>query len=186
MGREHVKYELRREVENAFTGFTKSLDSTLDDPPVETTIAEPETNTPASRTTPDTTIAEPVARDRQAKSEFGLFTPILIDKRISSTDYREQIIFDIKLRAVGIEKATRAVKGTLQFTDLFGETQYSAGWTVDEPVSPGETYIHRGAVIEYNQFLDSHNWLVTTDLKDMGARFKVSSIIYQGGTRQDF
>jgi hypothetical protein len=59
-------------------------------------------------------------------------------------------------------------------------------WTIDKPIKPGETIEEKGSGFKYNQFIDSHNWVLNTQIANLKATFTVSSILYQDGTRRDF
>jgi hypothetical protein len=59
------------------------------------------------------------------------------------------------------------------------------GWTIDDPIGPGDKDVEKGTGFEYNQFKDSHQWVRSTDLADMTASFTVASILYEDGTRLD-
>jgi hypothetical protein len=85
----------------------------------------------------------------------------------------------------GLNKATRAIKGVLQFQDLFGETKMKVNWTIDRPLSPGNVYVERGTGFRYNMFMSDHQWVNATDPSNMKASFAVTNILYQDGTTQD-
>ena len=110
----------------------------------------------------------------------------LLEKRFSEQDYQDYIWLTIEFVATGLDKPARAIKGVLNLQDLFGEPRMSLNWTLDEPIEPGETYVEKGSGFKYNQFIDKHQWVRSTDLADMTASFTVTSILYQDGSRQDF
>lgn len=120
------------------------------------------------------------------KVQFEIIEPTILSKRFAKQDYQDYIWFNIKFDAKGLDKPTRAIKGALILTDLFGEPKFGLNWTIDKPMSPGGTYTEKGSGFKYNQFLDSHQWVLATDLKDMKAKFRVDSILYADGTRRDF
>lgn len=120
------------------------------------------------------------------KIQFGIIKPTIESKRFAKQDYQDYIWFNVKFDAVGLDKPTRAIKGALVLTDLFGEPKFVLGWTIDKPMSPGSTYTEKGSGFEYNQFNDAQQWVLATDLKDMKAKFRVDSILYADGTRRDF
>lgn len=110
----------------------------------------------------------------------------LLRKRFAEQDYQDYIWLDVEYTAAGIDKPTRAIKGTLALTDLFGEPRLRIGWTIDDSLSPGATAIERGVGFEYNQFTSEHTWARSTELDNMKAIFLVESILYQDGSRTDF
>lgn len=114
---------------------------------------------------------------------------ILVDilgKRYDSIDYQDYVFFDLRYTAKELDKPARAIKGKMLFQDLFGEPRLALGWTIDDPLSPGQTREERGTGFEYNQFMDDHQWARATATKDMKAVLHVNSIIYADGTRRDF
>ena len=53
-------------------------------------------------------------------------------------------------------------------------------------MTPGQKLKVNGVGFKYNQFMDSHQWVNNQDIKDMKAKFIVTNILYEDGTRQDF
>lgn len=109
----------------------------------------------------------------------------LLKKQFSKQDYQDYIFFDIEFTAIGLEKPARAIKGVLNLQDLFGEAKMKLNWTIDEPLSPNQKAVAQGTGFKYNQFIDEHHWVLTTDLEDMTASFTVKSILYADGSRRD-
>lgn len=109
----------------------------------------------------------------------------LLRKRFTEQDYQEYIFFDIEFTASGLDKASRAIKGVLHLQDLFGEPRMNINWTIDVPIAPGQSTTERGMGFEFNQFIDSHQWVRSTDLENMTASMTVTSVLYQDGTRLD-
>jgi len=110
----------------------------------------------------------------------------LINKRFTEQKYQKYIFFDIEFLAEKLSKPARAIKGRLNLNDLFGDRVLGIGWTVDRPTNPGESVTESGQGFQYNQFMEKHQWVNTTDLSNMTATFTVESILYQDGTREDF
>jgi hypothetical protein len=100
----------------------------------------------------------------------------------SNNSYQDFISFDITLDTSKLTKPTRAVKGVLVFTDLFGEEKFRLNWTINDPLTPGVSYTGKGIGFNFNQFEESHIWIRDTDLKDMKSRFEVTNILYQDET----
>lgn len=131
---------------------------------------------------------------KKAKSEEikkPLLVPTLTNKRFQGSDwqsgvYEEAIWFDISWDTDSLPKPTRAIKGTLIISDLFGESKLRLKWTINQPLTPGTSYTEKGVGFEYNQFTDSHKWVRATDLKDMTFKFEITDIIYQDGTQETF
>lgn len=114
-----------------------------------------------------------------------ILIPTLLKKRLAEQDYQKFIWLDVEFQASGLDKPARAVKGSIVFTDLFGEKKFGLRWTIDKPISPGESYTEKGSGFKYNQFDQEHQWMLTTDVKDMKVKFVVTNILYQDGTTRD-
>ena len=110
----------------------------------------------------------------------------LLNKQFTEQKYQKYIFFDIEFLAEKLSKPARSIKGTLNLNDLFGERKMGIGWTVDRPTNPSESLVESGQGFQYNQFMEKHQWVNTTDLSNMAASFTVQSILYQDGTREDF
>jgi hypothetical protein len=115
--------------------------------------------------------------------------PTLSNKVFQPSDpqnetYQDGIYFDITLDTSHLKKPTRAVKGDIIFSDLFGAEKFRLNWTVNQPLTPGTSYTENGVGFNYNQFEESNNWVRNTELKDMTFQFEVSDILYQDGTRE--
>jgi hypothetical protein len=106
-------------------------------------------------------------------------------KWFDDSDFQKFVFFDIEFVGKGLDKPTRAIKGTLNINDLFGEKKLGIGWTIDQPMQPGGVVAEKGTGFEYNQFKSDHQWVNANKLSDMGATFVVKSILYTDGTRVD-
>jgi hypothetical protein len=100
------------------------------------------------------------------------------------SSYEDHIWFDCKYLLASESKATRAVKGTLEFADIFGEVQFRIQCTLNEALIPNKPYFQKGIGFAYNQFMQDHLWMLATDLKDMKVRFRVRNIIFSDGTSE--
>jgi hypothetical protein len=98
--------------------------------------------------------------------------------------FEDHIWFDCAYTLSRDAKPTRAVKGVLEFADLFGEVRFRIQTTLNDPLTPGEPLVRSGIGFSYNQFLDEHQWMLVTDLKDMRCSFVVSNVLYGDGTSQ--
>ncbi len=122
-------------------------------------------------------------KEKKSESEPALLTPTLSNKRFQESDfskgiYEDAIWFDISWDTSRLKQATRAVKGILIIGDIFGESQFRLNVTINDPLTPGQSYTQQGVGFDYNQFTDSHRWFRVTDLRDMTFDFEVKDIIY--------
>ena len=122
----------------------------------------------------------------KVKPQDEIVMATLLSKRLSEQKYEKMVIFDIEFVAATLKKPSRAIKGTLNINDLFGEKQMGIGWTIDRPLNPGERMVESGTGFKYNQFMDRHNWVKNTDRENMAVTFTVESVLYEDGSREDF
>lgn len=118
--------------------------------------------------------------------KFEIIEATLLRKHFDKQKYEEFISFDIKFDAIGLDKPARAIKGAFILTDLFNEEKFAIGWTIDTPISPSDSYTEKGSGFKYNQFRDTHQWVLTTEPSNMKVKFRVDSILYEDGTTREF
>ena len=116
----------------------------------------------------------------------------LSNKRFQASDWQDGVFEDAiwwdaeYTPSQMLRKTTRAVKGVLEFADLFGEVEFRLKVIITEGMRAGRSIRKEGSGFEYNQFLDSHKWMRATAFEDMKITFRVDSIIYADGTTQQF
>lgn len=96
--------------------------------------------------------------------------------------YEAHIWFDCAYTLSKAAKETRALKGVLEFADLFGEVKFRLNVTLNEPLTPGKPHVQAGVGFVFNQFLDEHKWMLATNLADMRYSFEVLNAIYSDGS----
>lgn len=109
----------------------------------------------------------------------------VLRKKESKINYQDFILLDLQFTATGLDRKARAIKGVLNFTDLFDEPKFHLTWSIDKPIAPGEVREEKGGGFEYNQFNDAQQWVRATDLSSMKVNYTVKSILYEDGTRRD-
>lgn len=120
-----------------------------------------------------------------------LLTVVVSNKRFDPSDsnmekFEDNVWWDAEYTASGLQKPARSIKGVLCFCDLFGDPQFQVRVTIDDPMKPRGAIRVRGVGIEYNQFLDPHKWLRSTELANMTFRFDVDTVLYEDGTTERF
>ena len=100
--------------------------------------------------------------------------------------FEDHIWFDCAYTLSKDAKPTRALKGTLEFADLFGEIRFRIQITLNEPLTPGKPLAQPGIGFAYNSFLADHQWLLETDLKNMRCSFRVLNALYTDGMSESF
>lgn len=107
-------------------------------------------------------------------------------KRFERGDYEEHIWFDCVYTLSQNSKPTRAVKGSLEFCDLFGDVKFRLQVTINDPMTPGKSLGNPGIGFTFNQFIPEHQWMLATDLSNMKCNFAASNAIYIDGTSEAF
>jgi hypothetical protein len=115
----------------------------------------------------------------------------LISVNVRSKEYVKEkysygIYFDMQFNAVGLPKPARAIKGSLIISDLFGELIASISWPIDDPLDINGVKIIKNEGFEFNQFKSEHIRIRDTSHENFRYSYRVKSIIFQDGTREDF
>lgn len=116
----------------------------------------------------------------------NVLTVALVGKRLEKAGYEDFLTTNLEFAATGLDKPTRAIKGTVIFTDLFDEPRMKINWVINDRMQPGQVLRTSGEGIEYNEFMDDHQWLATTKTEDIRVHYRVSSILYEDGTQREF
>jgi hypothetical protein len=103
------------------------------------------------------------------------------NKRYQQAEYEGYIWWDAVYEPVGLTKPTRAIKGVLEFADLFGEVHFLLKVVINDPMQPGKALATPGIGFKFNQFMGDHKWMHATDISNMKVRFRTQSIIYADG-----
>lgn len=98
----------------------------------------------------------------------------------------DRIVWDSYFNFSHLEKPARAIKGTLEVTDLFGEVKIRIGVTLYDSVQQLGTHKAPDIAFVYDRSNQSHVWIRTAEEQHLHAVFKVQSILYQDGTRAEF
>lgn len=139
------------------------------------------------RQVPDSPSPEP-----NASAPLGRLVSVTItNKRYDPANsdlgtYEDHIWFDCAYTLAAESVPTRAVKGTLEFADLFGEIRFRLNTTLNEPLMPKVPLRQPGIGFTYNQFIAEHQWMLVTKLDDMKCSFRVFEALYSDGTSRAF
>ena len=148
--------------------------------------ALPTTPAQGAKAAPTEAASAPVAGDSREELREQILDVTLLRKQYAKKDYQDYVFFDVAFSAKGLDKPARAIKGLLRFTDLFGEQKFGLKWTIEKPIAPGATYTEKGSGFKYNQFVDSHQWVRSTEKENMKVKFRVDIILYEDGTTRTF
>jgi len=102
------------------------------------------------------------------------------EKGYTEVDYQDYITYKFVIQNKS-DKAIRAVKGGITFTNLFDEEIKSLNFVYDQPIPAGQE-VNWNATTDYNQFMDDDQTLKNKDLKDLKVVWKPEKIIFEDGT----
>jgi len=133
-----------------------------------------------------------LAKEAKAKEEALLaelrkaLTLTIYEKGFIPSNYRAGSYQDyITMKAAyqnDSGKEIRAFQGDVIFQDLFGDVIFESSLKITKPIKAGEKDTWEG-VIDYNQFLDTHQKLRNTEMKDMKILWVPKTIIFSDGTK---
>jgi len=140
----------------------------------------------------DSAPSEPYTKhSNKQDTTSDLISLVVTNKRFDPTNanlcvYEDHIWFDCSYTLQPESKPTRAVKGEIIFSDLFGEIKFKIQLTLNEPLTPGQILKQPGIGFTYNQFIGEHQWMLATRLEDMRFSFKATNVIYTDGAAETF
>lgn len=102
------------------------------------------------------------------------------EKGYAEVDYQDYITYKFVIQNKS-DKAIRAVKGRITFTNLFDEEIKSLNFVYDQPLEAGKQ-VNWNATTDYNQFMDEDQTLKNKELKDLKVVWKPEKIIFEDGT----
>ncbi len=105
---------------------------------------------------------------------------------LSLGTYENHIWFNVTYTAGTLAKPTRALKGILCFSDIFGEVKLRINVTVNDRLDSSRPLVQEGIGFTYNQFLPEHQWMLATKELDMKSSFHATNVIYVDGTSETF
>lgn len=158
---------------------------------LERRVAELERLVGAKGDEPNGVAASPDAQKPSAAADRAtcLIQLGVTNKRYQPTNYdagvyQEAMWFDCSLTLQPGARPTRAVKGALEFCDVFGEPRFVIGYTVNDTLQPGRSHHVSGVGFDFNEFMPAHQWMLATDVDDMVVRFRVDQVMYTDGTSE--
>lgn len=127
-------------------------------------------------------LAEKAAKDESERIKKLTESVIVscFEKGYSEVDYQDYITYKFVILNKS-DKAIRAVKGGITFTNLFDEKIKSLSFVYDKPIEAGEQ-VNWDANTEYNQFMSEDKTLKNKDLKDLKVVWNPEKILFEDGT----
>jgi hypothetical protein len=121
------------------------------------------------------------------ESQLSQITVTLVNKRFHKADYGlgdagDRIDFILLFKS-HLKKDVRAFKGAVVIQDLFDQDILRVTLTYEGGIRAEGTAEWRGG-IKFNQFLASHQRLLSIEQKDSKVSFELESVIYADGTHE--
>jgi hypothetical protein len=104
----------------------------------------------------------------------------VVNKGFMEVNYQSYVTIKVVYKNESI-KDIRALRGAIQFTNLFGKEIFLSDITITDGVKAGQQAEWTGQ-IQYNQFMDKDKNLRFTDLADMKIVWKPAAVIFVDGT----
>jgi hypothetical protein len=107
-----------------------------------------------------------------------------LTKGFNGRSYVPQITFNLKF-ANNTEKDIRGFEGVVTFSDIFDNEIQSVKFSYDQGLQANyEVTIEKA--IDYNQFIDSDRKLKEIEDKNLKYKWRVTTILYDDGTKETF
>ena len=131
-------------------------------------------------------------------SPIAIIIPVLSKRNLMSKDWsngKNFVWFNVALHPKNLKKPTSAVKGVIEFADQFGAVKLTLDeMIINHPLQPNVVYHIDGSGISRTcgysvKEYASHGgewWVQNRELEEMLVWFRVISIIYEDGERQNF
>lgn len=101
-----------------------------------------------------------------------------------ANDYRDWIAIVLEVNNT-LSRDIRAIRGTVDFYDIFDEQWWSLGVTINDPIPAGSTIEWNGRVT-YNSFNAQHRLARNTKVDDTYVEFRDVQVILLDGERMSF
>ncbi|WP_435102301.1 hypothetical protein [Arhodomonas sp. AD133] len=174
-GREHLKYELRAAMADAWSGFSLGDPFTDDTPPLDREQPEPSASESSSASTPTIGPTLPVKLVAKEYRDMDL-------QRSSNPD--EHIYLELQMsNALG--RDLRAFRGMLVLRDMLGDTITKLRLKDNTPREAGTTWLWRGAT-GYNPFGERDKALRNASIDNITVSFQLQKVVYADGSSEEF
>ena len=126
---------------------------------------------------------------KKSESKPSQISVTLVNKVFHKADYSvgdagDRIDFTFLFQSL-LERDVRAFKGAVIFKDLFDQEILRVTLTHETGLPKKGTAVWKGG-IQYNQFMETHQRLLTVEKSDITVSFACESIVYADGTRESF
>ena len=166
IGREHIKYQMRSAMQDAVKTMQEGISSAFGG-----------------------NAGTPPEPKKQQKAEDQPIVATLLKKGFSPSDihngkFEEQVTMTVSF-SNKTGKEIRAFDGTLEFTDLLGNTVIASRVEINEPIALNGTYDWEGS-LEYNQFMNDHERLRSESKENLKAVMHVGKVLFSDGTTKEY
>lgn len=163
-GMEYKAYQIRSTIADGFTSIFGAM-------PDEDNDREAE-SAPATEKTSSETLT--------LTREVGFK---VLEKDFADKDFGDEMTFTFLLTN-NTTKDISGVKGTIVFHDIFGDEITSLSYSYDKGIEANET-ITDARTVDYNQFSSSDEKLRNTPLDKLTYDWKVDTIVYADGSKEN-
>ncbi|MDA1229095.1 MAG: hypothetical protein O3A33_14255 [Chloroflexi bacterium] len=92
----------------------------------------------------------------------------------------DQIRFSLTIENT-TDQEIRAFTGKLRFADVLSREIYNIELTYDDPLPTGIPFTTNSYAIDYNQFVEEHEWLRNTAPENMIVTFDMEAVLFTNG-----
>lgn len=160
-GREHVKYEIRKTMQEAFTGVTSAIATSRP-------VVKPETS--PEKIEPTFSVA--------------LLEKGSVEKNLEKHVYEDLVTFTLQFQNLTGQNI-RAFDGKVVFTDLLGNQVSNLRVEINDSVAVGGSMKWRGA-IKFNQFQEAHKRLKAEPVDSLKVSFVPGKILFVDGQIKEY
>lgn len=118
--------------------------------------------------------------ERQRKQLLDAISLTVFEKGFSTQDYQDYVTIRTRYQNTS-GKGVRGFQGAIVFSDLFGTEITPFRISEDVPLAVGESR-RESWTLKYNQFIDKHVKLRSTELSNMKVEWKPEIILFDDGT----
>lgn len=162
LGREHVKYQIRSGIQEAFTELGEGLNDVFGG------------GSEATET----------KQEKKKKTGKQPISIALLDKGMKKVNYSDVITIDLEFTN-NLDKDIKAFIGTVTFYDLFDREIMPVNITYEDGVEAGGTATWEGS-IDYNQFMDDHQRLASIEFENVSIVSEITQVVFADGTKEDY
>ena len=127
-----------------------------------------------------------------ADADDELILPVTVTRKYfrekdpAHARWEDYLDLEVEYDTSALEQPATALKGTLVFSDSFGEVRFELPTEVTEIIKPGNSLRQRDVRFKFNQFREAHQWMHETEPKKMHVAMRISTVMYRDGSTVDY